>query len=168
MKIQAVSRRSFNEVADNESFHPSLPGLVEKVEEWCGEGGEVTVFDALWAPEMSVNDFLVRICKYAKCSPGVFVAMEVYLERVKEVLPVTPLNVHRIVLAALMVAAKYVDDTRVSLQHYANLAGISLAEVNQIEAAFLLLLDWDLSIPSYVVESDASGSESSTPTTPYL
>eukprot|EP01059_Diplonema_ambulator_P007636 TRINITY_DN17120_c0_g1_i1.p1 TRINITY_DN17120_c0_g1~~TRINITY_DN17120_c0_g1_i1.p1 ORF type:complete len:181 (+),score=30.74 TRINITY_DN17120_c0_g1_i1:3-545(+) len=162
-----VNRRSFEEVEGNGSWHPGLRGLVGRVEGWCreGAGGAVSVFDARWVPEMSVNDYMVRVCKYGMCSPGVFAAMEVYLERANAKLPITPHNVHRLLLAALITAAKYVDDTRISLQHYANLAGIPLKEVNQIEAAFITLLEWDLSVSASEAESTHCGSNQSTPVT---
>ena len=146
------NKRSFVEVADNPSFHTALPHLAEMLQEACYEGDllrekglvPTTDLDGRWVAELSVHDFLVRICKYGRCSPGVFDVMTTHLERFSARVQLTSLNIHRVTLAAFMVATKYLDDMRLSLQHYANIGGITLEEINRIEESYLGHLDWEL------------------------
>lgn len=53
-------------------------------------------------------------------------------------------NVHRLVLASLVVAAKYTDDHYYSNLYYAKVGGVPVHELNALEAAFLRILEFSL------------------------
>eukprot|EP01063_Lacrimia_lanifica_P036655 TRINITY_DN7330_c0_g1_i1.p1 TRINITY_DN7330_c0_g1~~TRINITY_DN7330_c0_g1_i1.p1 ORF type:complete len:313 (+),score=134.87 TRINITY_DN7330_c0_g1_i1:187-1125(+) len=151
MTIPQHNTRTFKEVEQNGSYHPVLLHIVARVTELHQQNDaqatanpEWPAFDGLWAASVTVNDYTVRLCKYAGCSPNVFAVMAVYLDRAGQKLAFTGINVHRVLLAAFIVAAKFLDDQRVSLQHYGNIAGLPLADVRAVEAAFLECLEWDL------------------------
>jgi hypothetical protein len=50
----------------------------------------------------------------------------------------------RLLLAALTCAAKFYDDVYYSNAYYAKVGGVSTQELNQLEAAFLEIVDWRL------------------------
>eukprot|EP00662_Eupelagonemidae_sp_cell21_P041784 gene41784-29999_t len=54
----------------------------------------------------------------------------------------TPLNVHRLLVAALCVAAKWRDDHYYANEFYAAVGGVSVTELNRLEAELLRLCDW--------------------------
>jgi hypothetical protein len=77
----------------------------------------LTVFHGLRAPPISVEAYLVRIAKYAKCSPACFVqglALVFRLAKRDAAYQLTSLNVHRLVLTGVLLSAKFLDD------HYYN------------------------------------------------
>ena len=82
-----------------------------------GSNHQITKFHALRAPNISVKDYLERIFKYASCSSECFVLALIYIDRViqRNQFVVNSLNVHRVLITAIMLAAKFFDD-----QYYNN------------------------------------------------
>lgn len=74
---------------------------------------KLTVFHGLRAPTISIDKYLDRIYKYSNCSPSCFVVAYILLDRIVQRhpdMPVTSLNVHRLLISSVMVAAKFLDD----------------------------------------------------------
>ncbi|KAF4689402.1 mitochondrial peripheral inner membrane protein, partial [Perkinsus olseni] len=61
---------------------------------------------------------------------------------------VSALNVHRLVLTALTVAAKFHDDIYYSNAFYARVGGVSVAELNTLELTLLKMMDWQCFVPT--------------------
>jgi hypothetical protein len=53
-------------------------------------------------------------------------------------------NVHRLILAALLVGAKYFDDFFYSNSYYSKVGGVRTKELNTLEACLLEMLQWRL------------------------
>lgn len=72
----------------------------------------VTVFDGSKAPTMNIRQYMERIYKYAACSASCFVVAYIYIDRFIQAtgFRLTSLNVHRLLITSLMVAAKFMDD----------------------------------------------------------
>lgn len=72
----------------------------------------VTVFHGLRAPALSIPNYLERIFKYSSCSPSCFVVAHIYMDRYIHSVNthLTSLNVHRMLITSVMVAAKFIDD----------------------------------------------------------
>lgn len=72
----------------------------------------VTVFHGLRAPALSVRKYIERIFKYSSCSPSCFVVAHVYVDRFiqRTEIKLTSLNVHRLLITSIMLAAKFIDD----------------------------------------------------------
>ena len=65
------------------------------------------------APNISIPKYLERIYKYTNCSPSGFVVGYVYIDRLAHKHPyslIISLNVHRLLVASVMVASKVLDD----------------------------------------------------------
>lgn len=75
----------------------------------------VTVFHGLRAPTLSVPKYIDRIFKYSGCSPSCFVVAQIYVDRFLKCTEVklTSLNVHRLLITSVMLAAKFMDDAYV-------------------------------------------------------
>lgn len=85
----------------------------------------LTVFHGLRAPPISIQAYLVRIAKYAKCSPSCFVNALIYMSQLakKDVaLQPMPLNVHRLLLTSVMLSAKSLDDRYYNNAFYAKVS----------------------------------------------
>lgn len=110
----------------------------------------VSVFFSVSKPQIATRMYLRRLVKYARCSEAAFVVVLVYLERLEAAdtkLRVTAYNMHRLLITALMLAAKMLDDQCYSNAHYAKVGGIaSIKEMNRLEAQMLTLLNYNLNV----------------------
>ena len=56
------------------------------------------------------------------------------------------LNVHRILLSSVMVAAKFLDDFYYSNEFWAKIGGVPNSELNTLELEFLFMTNFDLHV----------------------
>ncbi|KAK1389015.1 Cyclin [Heracleum sosnowskyi] len=66
---------------------------------------------------------------------------------------VVSLNVHRLLVTAVMVAAKMLDDVHYNNTFYARVGGVTNLELNRLEIELLFLLNFELTVHSRVFES---------------
>jgi hypothetical protein len=84
--------------------------------------------------------------KYMNSSVTTFVYALVLIDRIQEFHPHFLLhtkNVHRLLLAANVVAAKYLDDFFYKNSFYANIGGVPLKVINELEAEFMALIGFN-------------------------
>eukprot|EP01062_Namystynia_karyoxenos_P010439 TRINITY_DN13699_c1_g1_i1.p1 TRINITY_DN13699_c1_g1~~TRINITY_DN13699_c1_g1_i1.p1 ORF type:complete len:266 (+),score=65.92 TRINITY_DN13699_c1_g1_i1:64-861(+) len=107
-------------------------------------GYEVTVFDSTSAPKVSIDRYIMRLVSIARCSPSTWVTMWQFIGRLEDAgIVVSALRVHRMILAATVVATKLNDDSGRSNRTYSYFGGVPLRELNKLERATLALIDWD-------------------------
>ena len=108
----------------------------------------VTRFCSSYAPNLKVIDYLTRIRKYSNCSDSCFIVCLIYVDRIinSNRFILTRLNVHRVVLTAILLATKSLDDTFYNNKFYADLGGVSLPEINSLELEFLSLTRFELHV----------------------
>ena len=73
----------------------------------------VSIFHGSKAPTLSVRQYMERIFKYSSCSTACFVMGYIYIDRFfqnRSGFCLTSLNVHRLLITAVMVASKFLDD----------------------------------------------------------
>jgi len=112
-----------------------------------------SAFDCVEPPAMPPAEYAARLAHYSYASSPCLVLATVYMDRVAARSPslaLSPLNVHRLLLAALGVAAKVHDDASASARHYALVGGVEVEEVAALEMELLLALSWR----TYVSEKD--------------
>ncbi|XP_057859237.1 cyclin-U1-1 [Cryptomeria japonica] len=116
----------------------------------------LTVFHGVRAPSITVPKYLERIFKYTNCSPSCFVVGYIYIDRLvhrQPDFPVTSLNVHRLLLTSVMIAAKMLDDAHYNNAFYARVGGVSNTELNRLELDLLFRLDFRLKVTGKIFES---------------
>ncbi|KAK7285354.1 hypothetical protein RJT34_20123 [Clitoria ternatea] len=108
----------------------------------------VTVFHGLRAPTLSVHNYIDRIFKYSGCSPSCFVVAHIYVDRFIQHtdIKLTSLNVHRLLITSIMLAAKFMDDAFYNNAYYAKVGGVSTCELNRLEMNFLFGIDFRLQV----------------------
>ncbi|KAK1771888.1 hypothetical protein QBC33DRAFT_170665 [Phialemonium atrogriseum] len=107
----------------------------------------------------SLEEFITQLVVSSNVQVPTLMSTLVYLNRLKSRLqPMAKglrCTTHRILLASLILAAKYLNDSSPKNKHWANYSvisnevynfGFSRTEVNLMEKQLLFLLDWDLRI----------------------
>lgn len=72
----------------------------------------ITIFHGTKAPSLCIGQYIDRIFRYSCCSPSCFIVAHIYMERFvqRTCAIITSLNIHRLLITSVMVAAKYIDD----------------------------------------------------------
>jgi len=107
----------------------------------------ITKFHATRPPAIAVKEYLLRVVKYANCSESCYILALIYIDRLTEKRPgfvINSLNIHRLLITSIMVAAKFFDDFYFYNNDYAKIGGISTKEINSLEAELLVLLNFEL------------------------
>ncbi|CAN6236982.1 unnamed protein product [Urochloa humidicola] len=146
---------------------PVLAGLLERAAERGGaEGGAAaaaaSAFRGKAPPAIPVRRYAERIYRYAGCSPACFVVAYVYLDRLARgghgqdddegegdaaaVVGVDSYSVHRLLITAVMVAAKFMDDKHYNNAYFARVGGVEVAEMNGLELELLFALRFRLNV----------------------
>lgn len=90
------------------------------------------------APAITIEAYLFRIHRYCPLSTAVYLAASVYLHRLAvtdRIIPITRLNVHRLLLAALRVASKGLEDISHAHARFAKVCGLTELELSRLEVS---------------------------------
>jgi hypothetical protein len=98
---------------------------------------------------VSLQDYSLRLSYCFDCSPECFVIAMIYLSRLLAATSLECLRhdtVHRLLLTSLTVATKFHSDDHYVNEVYAQAGGVKLRHLNELEAAFLKRLGWNVSV----------------------
>ncbi|KAL8782241.1 MAG: hypothetical protein Q9213_005571 [Squamulea squamosa] len=107
------------------------------------------------APPIPLEEYLLRLQKYCPMSSSVYLAAGLYIYQlavVQRLIPVTVRNVHRLLLGALRVAGKAVDDTNFRHKRFAHVGGVTEPELGRLEIAFCFLTNFDLRVTAEMLQ----------------
>jgi hypothetical protein len=95
-----------------------------------------------------------RVLKYASCSNECFILALIYIDRLiqRNNFLLTELNVHRVVITAILLAAKFFDDAYYNNAYYAKVGGVLVSEMNGLEVDFLFRINFSLHVTPDVFE----------------
>jgi hypothetical protein len=105
-------------------------------------------------PEISVNDYIVRIAKYMKIEDSTLILALIYIDRIsrKRKIFVNEYNVYRLFFMSVVVATKYNEDKHYSNTYYAKIGGVELEQLNQMECEFVMSINFDLFVEAKVFD----------------
>ena len=85
--------------------------------------------------KITINKYFKRIMKYSKPEPSTLIISLIYIDKLCENtnFVLNSHNIHRIILASLILAIKYNEDDYYSNEYYAKVGGIALKELNRLE-----------------------------------
>lgn len=109
-------------------------------------------------PPISTEDYLMRMHKYCPMSTAVYLASSLYITRLAiqdRILPVTPRNVHRLLLACLRVAMKALEDLSWPHARFSKVGGVSESELGRLEITFCYLMDFTLKVDAAMLQREA-------------
>eukprot|EP00930_Biecheleria_cincta_P016497 TRINITY_DN13398_c0_g1_i1.p1 TRINITY_DN13398_c0_g1~~TRINITY_DN13398_c0_g1_i1.p1 ORF type:complete len:257 (+),score=46.26 TRINITY_DN13398_c0_g1_i1:96-866(+) len=106
-------------------------------------------FHSAREPPVGIEAYMARMQKYFHCSDACHITALVYIDRIVKLqgeVPVTKLTIHRLLATATIISAKFLDDSFYTNSHYAKVCGMSLRELNCLEAHLLGLLNFRLAV----------------------
>jgi hypothetical protein len=103
-----------------------------------------TIFDNETIPKIGVKEYLVRIMKYCKINKSTVVIALVYIDRLPSEFFISMYNIHKVILASILVASKINEDKIHTNDYFAKVGGINLFEMNLLEIDFLKLVEYNL------------------------
>ena len=109
-------------------------------------------------PPISTEEYLMRMHKYCPMSTAVYLAASLYITRLairEKILPVTPRNVHRLLLACLRVAMKALEDLSWPHARFSKVGGVSEGELGRLEITFCYLLNFSLKVDAEMLQREA-------------
>eukprot|EP01105_Mastigella_eilhardi_P019026 TRINITY_DN445_c0_g1_i1.p1 TRINITY_DN445_c0_g1~~TRINITY_DN445_c0_g1_i1.p1 ORF type:complete len:245 (+),score=106.46 TRINITY_DN445_c0_g1_i1:33-737(+) len=110
-------------------------------------------FESRRPAAVSLRAYLVRLAQYSGAQVNTVVAALAYVDRLVEMhsggpapFLITDANVHRVVLACLVIALKFFEDHFYTNAFYARVGGVPVEELNALEVALLSMLQFSLFI----------------------
>jgi len=107
---------------------------------------EVTYFHSRDPPDISVREYVYRIYEHADISMEVMGASMVYMGRLLQSshIPCNRLTVHRLIISAIILAVKFIEDAVIRNAFFVYIGGLSILELNRMEVEFLKKIDYRL------------------------
>ena len=106
------------------------------------------VFSANFIPNISIEDYLIRIQTYSNIEKSTLIISLILIDRLCQLsnLTLTYHNIHRIIFSAILVSIKYNEDTYYDNKYYAQIAGVTVKELKILEYSFLSMVHFKLFI----------------------
>uniref|UniRef100_A0A0D9W9W5 Cyclin n=1 Tax=Leersia perrieri TaxID=77586 RepID=A0A0D9W9W5_9ORYZ len=101
------------------------------------------------APRIGLEQYMERVHRYAGLEAECYVLAYAYVDMAAHRRPtaaVSSSNVHRLLLACLLLASKVLDDFHHNNAFFARVGGVSNAEMNKLELELLAVLDFEVTL----------------------
>jgi len=97
-------------------------------------------------PPISIKDYLERLCNHSKINTSTIILILIYIDRICNIqkFKLTYYNVHKLILASMIIAIKYNEDEYYSNKFYSKLGGVSISEIVFLEYNFISLIHYNL------------------------
>ena len=105
-------------------------------------------------PPIPLKEYIQRLQRYCPMAPAIFLATSVYITRMavaEKTLRVTPKNMHRLVLAGLLVATKALEDMSYPHSRVAKVGGVSEQELSKLEITFCFMANFELRVDALML-----------------
>jgi len=103
-------------------------------------------FISIKVPQISIENFMKRLLKYSKMESSTLILILIYIDRVCFFgkFSLNYYNIHKLILASMIVSIKYNEDEYFSNKFYAKVGGVTKEELDKLEYEFLSLIDFSL------------------------
>jgi len=101
------------------------------------------VFSSNIIPNISLQDYLIRIQTYSNVEKSTLIISLIYIDRLcnKANITLTYYNIHRILFSAILLSIKYNEDSFYDNKYYAQIAGVKTKELNTLEYNFSKMIN---------------------------
>jgi len=102
------------------------------------------VFSANTIPEISIEDYLIRIQTYSNLEKSTLIIALILIDRLCHITDITLTfyNIHRILFSAILISIKYNEDIYYDNNYYSTIAGVKSKELKLLEYRFLQKLNF--------------------------
>lgn len=102
------------------------------------------VFSANLIPNISIEDYLLRIQTYANIEKSTLIISLIFIDKLCHTADVTltHYNIHRILFTAVLISIKYNEDSFFDNQYYSEIAGVKIKELKLLEYTFISMVDF--------------------------
>ena len=112
------------------------------------EGGPCeSIFNSASIPNINLHEFLRRLHKYTQFSAECLIIAIIYVDRYNMRMPdfsLNNLNVHKMILTAVLLAAKYQDDFYYDNKAFQFAGGVNAFHLHQLELDLFQKLEYNL------------------------
>ena len=114
----------------------------------------IMVFSANLIPNISIQDYLIRIQTYSKIEKSTLIISLILIDRIcqRANLTLTYYNIHRILFSSILISIKFNEDIYYDNKFYADIAGVKTKELKLLEYTFLSMLHFNLFIKNDLYE----------------
>ena len=105
-------------------------------------------------PPISLEDYINRIFKNIKMNISSLIISIIYIDRFCELngYILSLKNIHRIFLTASLLSIKFNEDVNLNTKYYANVAGITVQDLNNLEFFLIVNLEFSLFVESDIYQ----------------
>ena len=97
-------------------------------------------------PKITISDYIFRIIKYTKINISTLIlsvtSITSFMRKTRNFLSIN--NIHKLLIVSCFLNAKFNEDYTFSSKFYAKVGGVSINEIDTLEYAFLILIDFKL------------------------
>lgn len=136
-------------VREDPNYNYHLGILMQYLEEQCRSAKKPsqtcpTHFHSVYEPSVTIREYVSRIGRYSRCSRECFIIALILLDRYQRNTgyQLCSLNVHRLMITALLVAVKSSDDVFQSNKYWNDVGGLPDREIHFLERFFLKDIKW--------------------------
>ena len=112
------------------------------------------VFSAKNIPNISIEDYLKRIQKYANMEKSTLIISLIFIDRLCKIsnLALTYYNIHRILFTSILISIKYNEDCFYDNKYYSEIAGVKLKELKSLEYNFVKMIHFRFFVNDEIFE----------------
>ena len=105
-------------------------------------------------PSISIKDYLLRLSRHAKVNESTIIIILIYIDRLCHMnhFILTYYNIHKLILSSFILAIKYNEEIYYSMTYYSKIGGLSIAELNNMEFEFSVLIRYKLFVQTSLFE----------------
>lgn len=133
--IKAISLTLGN-ILENNKLNQNYKEMVKKQSKM--------VFSANLIPNISIEDYLLRIQTYANIEKSTLIISLIFIDKLCHTADVTltHYNIHRILFTAVLISIKYNEDSFFDNKYYSEIAGVKIKELKLLEYTFISMVNF--------------------------
>lgn len=144
--------------SNNDSHQKFISIISDLLSNICEEGKPnfdkhntlLKVFASKEIPPYSIKEYLERLIKYTNVNESTIIMILIYIDRFCHLnnLNLNYYIIHKLILAAFVIAIKFNEDSYNSVSFYAKLGGVSKNDMSHLEFFFIHFIKYDLFVDS--------------------
>ena len=112
------------------------------------------VFSANLIPNISIEDYLIRIQTYSNIEKSTLIISLIFIDKLCHTADVTltHYNIHRILFTAILISIKYNEDSFFDNKYYSEIAGVKIKELKLLEYTFISMVNFKFFVHTELYE----------------